>query len=140
MLPTSESDITPICYSCDRLITHTSDGLDRRICGWYGEPDFACTDRLDIAQSVDVAEVTSDLTNLITRKYVRGVAEHGGYGWEMGATRVLDNAFDEVADLATYLHWVRDALSTIRVIAATSGEPAIREAIVRVIDGVPGRR
>lgn len=141
-LPTSEYDTAEVCRTCDRAVRHTFDhGTEEKlICGWYGEPDFACIQRLDIAQQVDVTEATSELCAVIDAKYVMGVMEHGGYGWEMGATRVLGNAYDEVADLAVYLKWARDAIETIRAVVRDCGDPAVREAILRIIDGDPGRR
>ena len=53
-----------------------------------------------------VAQVSAD----IRAKYEKGQREHGGNLWMK--PRMLENAIEEVLDLAVYLYTLRDQLAT----------------------------
>lgn len=44
MKPTSEYDTTPVCDTCTHLLSIEFDNCTelKKLCGWYGEPSFAC--------------------------------------------------------------------------------------------------
>lgn len=50
-------------------------------------------------------------TNLLVAKYDKGQAEHKGKLWEMPSPELLDNAIEEVIDLAVYLLTLKGQIS-----------------------------
>lgn len=89
---------------------------------------------MDSKQHENLLAIRSGFVSLITDKYEKGVAEHGGNGWEMPTHNIVDNAKEEVVDLVVYLDWVRMALDDIYEIALNARElhPALDDICLRI--------
>lgn len=57
-------------------------------------------------QEAHIGRIRAQIGQDITRKYERGQVEHGGNIWEK--PRLLDQAIEEVLDLAVYLYTLRE--------------------------------
>lgn len=60
------------------------------------------------AQKAHMAEIISAQANKIMKKYPKGQREHKGNIWEKPG--MLNNADEEVTDLITYLHVIRQQI------------------------------
>ena len=58
---------------------------------------------MNIAQQQHLAEIITELVELLTEKYTKGADEHGGDLIDMSVEDLLDNAIMENIDQITYL-------------------------------------
>lgn len=101
-------------------------------------------------QEADLADLKTAAADALDSKYRAGQKEHGGNGWEMGATKLIAASYDEAIDLAVYLPWLRENIACIRELLLEARGALIVvneiEAMKRIeqalglIDGVPGRK
>lgn len=68
---------------------------------------------MDQAQEQHLDSVVNELRELVTTKYRRGQAEHGGNLWDNPPTEILDCAIDEAIDQVVYLLTLRKQLKSI---------------------------
>lgn len=63
-------------------------------------------------QEAHLRDIKYNILNDLDRKYRAGQREHGGDVWKKSG--MIDNAIEEVLDLAVYLYTLRDQISKIQ--------------------------